>query len=310
MSAVLQSPGFITHHDLDRLAGTARTRQRWRQRGLLPDPYWVRVDRARVGLLPEFVLAPVVIAGATSTADAAILQRACRLAGEVCATESFRNIARAAREVLAEMVDERERSWDFARFVDRLSRLAGPALARWRPDLDAAEHDLAQHGLVVSCRSAEVVDIDQRACLVALAGSTTLLPFPMGKLCWQPQRGEPVVISCVEIGNRRRDFLLPPLPAAEAPGAASAASTVGGSVGAPPASPPTPAAPLSKRLAAIVRGADSLTPRFAARRSVDWREQFERGYLGTTVRVAAGARSLKGQPTEVLSRPLSRPVFR
>jgi hypothetical protein len=54
-------PGFVTNAEVDHLLGTARTRERWEQRGVLPRGYSLWAYRQRLVLFPEFVLAPLVI---------------------------------------------------------------------------------------------------------------------------------------------------------------------------------------------------------------------------------------------------------
>jgi hypothetical protein len=315
MATTLESPGFVTHHELDRSVGTNRTRQRWQRRGLLPPLHWIRADRSRLGLLPEFVLGSVIVGESKSGDDSTVLERTCKVAEEVCETQSFREISRAAQEVLSETEGRQGHVWDLGRFVDRLASIASPALAEWRSAVNKAEAGLARHGLAVSCRPAEVGGVDGHECLVSVTGSAIRLRFPLDELSWVPEQGEPVIVDRVEVGIRRRDYLFPALALEKVvPGPPLVLPTDGELAQREGGTMVSTDSRLSRRFASIAGRRGPLTSVFATRRGVEWREQFERGYLGLDVGGEDGgnrgtAASSKGVVTEILSRPLKRPAF-
>jgi hypothetical protein len=316
MATTVRSPGFITHHELDRLAGTARTRQRWQRQGFVPAATWVRADRARVGLLPEFVLGSVVTGAPKHATDAGLLRQAGRLAEEVCSTESFRELIRGAQDVLAEMT-EQQRSWSLGYFVDRLADYAGTALAAWRRDADTAERELRREGLSVVCQPAKVQHVDGCEISVSADGGVNSWHYRVDELGWVPEAGRPVVIDRLEVGTRRRDFVLPSVTledgmasSALRASSAGASSARGDSMNGTTAVRQAPGARLSPRLAAIAERARTPTPLLSnARQQVNWRAQFDRGYLGASWRLGATVQLSKGAPTRTLSRPLEWPLF-
>jgi hypothetical protein len=258
------------------------------------------------------MLAPVVIGRSRSESDIRLLRHATALAAEMWGRESFRAVAHAAAEVLA----EQRACWDFGRFLARLAQVAGPALAAWRAEIAAAERELAAYGLLVEAVPAAIHAIEGRECLVAVPGRAVPQRYALAALTWKPEPGEHVVVERVEAGTQERDFLLPPLvledaPAPDVPRAPLADDT--GSGGREPGMRRQSVPPPSRRLAAVTARAASVTSSSDARQAVDWRAQFERGYLGVLAaarpRSAARSRTPEHRPTLVLSRPLDRPVF-
>jgi hypothetical protein len=68
---------------------------------------------------------------------------------------------------------------------------------------------------------------------------------------------------------------------------------------------------LTERLAPIAERAKAPSPTlWAGRQRVNWREQFDRGFLGAQLRMGSAVPLSKGEPADFFSRPLQLPIFK
>jgi hypothetical protein len=308
---VAPKPALVTHHEFDRLVGTPRTRQRWQQKGIIPEPVWVHADRSRVGLLPEFVLGSVVTAPHRAAGDEELFRRSCDLSEKVCSTGAFRDIAEAAREVLAGT--DHSHSWDLGKFVDGLSQSAPSSLAEWCSDVEAAERELEREGFRIMRQAAEVENVADNEVIIFVGASSAALRYPVKELGWVPETGKAVVVERIEVGTRRRDFLLPPLLVESGTVLDVSFESAGGAGVMASASTVVSASTsrLTQRLAVIAERAQTPSPTlWSGRQPLNWRVQFNQGYVGAEAHIGPAVQLSKSEPTEVFSRPIEHPLFK
>jgi len=133
--------GFFTHFQLERLlgGGTAAQQQRRRliARGLLPEPTWLRVDRARLAIFPEFSLAGLIATAAGERVAAA--REISRRAGVLYTSEAFEGLKRALEETMSTDASAARRS---AVLGAHLIESGSDALKVWREAVQELENEL------------------------------------------------------------------------------------------------------------------------------------------------------------------------
>jgi len=133
--------GFFTHFQLERLlcGGTAAQQQRRRliARGLLPEPTWLRVDRARLAIFPEFSLAGLT---ATATGERVAAARdISRRAGLLYASEAFESLKQALEEAMRMDASAARRSTILGA---HLIESGSGALESWQAAVQELENEL------------------------------------------------------------------------------------------------------------------------------------------------------------------------
>jgi hypothetical protein len=203
--------GFITHHELDCfLGGPTRgpqQRRRWAARHWLPEPHWIRGDRAPLAVFPEVTLAPLAVARPrehTSLLEA--LTSRCEI---LFASRAFMGLSSALHNVLA--VD-RAAARDVGRLAELLVEHERDALEIWRACVADVEGELARElDLVIDVRPGRIVEADATAYLVELAHGgaerwvRASAPLELDLGTW-------VTCDRLIVGGSSRAFLLPVAP--------------------------------------------------------------------------------------------------
>jgi len=157
--------GYFTHKQLERLlGGGARAKQQRRRlvgRGVLPEPTWLRVDRTRLAIFPEFSLAALVAAAPERT-DAAreISRRAAGLYSSSAFT-GLKEAMEAAVRLDRSAVDQPGLLGAY------LTQTASGVLEQWQQTVRELEAELrASHGLQIGVEAVQVAEVQEDAYVV------------------------------------------------------------------------------------------------------------------------------------------------
>jgi hypothetical protein len=202
------NPHFVTHRELNDLVGE-RTRQRWESDGLLPAADWLRVDRHRLGIYPELVLARVVVGNTRDSSEAKALSEVVEKSRCLFTTDGYHRFKAAARDVFA--VEARtEGGWNFGRFLRLLADSDPDAIEAWQADVVEVEVELAKR-MTLSFRStlAKVRGKTSEGYTIAIETGEERL---IGKALSSLEPGVTVVLERVAVESKEREFVLPAMP--------------------------------------------------------------------------------------------------
>ncbi|MDQ3630698.1 MAG: hypothetical protein M3417_05370 [Actinomycetota bacterium] len=136
--------GFITHFQLERLLGGGRAAQQQRRRltgrGLLPDPTWLRVDRTRLAVFPEFSLSALL--GPSNGRAEAVLHIAQR-GQALYSGKAFAELRGSLEQAMHSTAPALQQSVELGAF---LVREAGAVLEGWRAAVREIADELAVAG--------------------------------------------------------------------------------------------------------------------------------------------------------------------
>lgn len=198
------APSFLTHHEIDRLLGGPRTRQRWQAKGRLPDPYELgRVNRTELKLFPSFVLVALTLdPGAIGEATLGALRTETRCSFE---SESFGELVEPLREAVGTARGE----WSFAGVLGELAELAPGPLRAWGETVDRAEHRLGEDcGIAISRRLCEVTATEPDLYVIRFEGSPDE-QLPLHRAVAPLEPGECAYVEQTRVLGNSTKFLLP-----------------------------------------------------------------------------------------------------
>jgi hypothetical protein len=213
MPHLIASPHFVTHREINCLLGE-RTRQRWERDGLLPEPDWIRVDRHRLGLYPELVLARLVVGNTRDPIEQEAVQQTIARCGRLLATDGYSRFRGLVQAVFADAEDKSE--WDFAGFVKVLGERGADVVAAWHADVAEIEEELTTT-LSLSFRTTvgTVCEVTDDGYTVAMIdGGVRRVRDALVEL----GTGEGVILERVGVESREREFVLPGLVVAAGQG--------------------------------------------------------------------------------------------
>jgi hypothetical protein len=195
--------GFFTHNELDPVVGHRRRRQRLVKGGVLPRGENVSTFGRQTIIFPEFVAAGLVVSRPTEQ-DEHLLALLRSEAEQLYETESFGEIAEVIRSVLREHAD-----WRLTDLVTALVEQASDALGAWREQVGAAEHDLAEAGIVLHIQLGRIEKAAQTGYRVALADSGEVISVGANAARTELAPGMWVTRDVVELGARKGEVLVP-----------------------------------------------------------------------------------------------------
>jgi len=208
MPSSLTSPHFVTHREMNDLLGE-RTRQRWEKDGLLPEPDWIRVDRNRIGIYPELVLARLVVGNTRDPIEQDALRKTMGKCQRLVATDGYHRFKALLQTVFAELSDRQD--WDFANFVSMLGEHDHHVIEAWHADVAEIEEELSNEaGLSFRSLVGTVCDAAPEGYItIAISGGgERRISDALSKLA----PGASVVLERVGVESREREFVLPGLP--------------------------------------------------------------------------------------------------
>lgn len=210
MPSSLASPHFITHRELNRFLGE-RTRQRWEKDGLLPEPDWIRVDRHRIGIYPELVLARLVVGNTRDPIEQRTISKAMDKCERLTATDGYHRLRALVRSVFAGLQDKQD--WNFATFVASLADQDHDVVEAWHAEVAEIEEELTKESsLSFSSLIGIVSEAAEDAYTVVLSsGEEKKIREALSAL----GLGTTVVLESVGVESRVREFVLPGLPVTE-----------------------------------------------------------------------------------------------
>ncbi len=202
------TPYFVTHREMNALVGERR-RLRWEKDELLPEPDWLRVDRSRLGVYPQLVLARVVVGRTKDPNERRALEDVLTSSRRLLTTDGYHRFRVVAREVLS-MLSKSDDDWSFETFLSLLSESDPKALESWRADVSEVEEGLtAKAALTFRSTLGTVRDQTPDGYMIMEAGgSERRIRQALAKL----EVGTNVVLERVGVESKEREFVLPALP--------------------------------------------------------------------------------------------------
>ena len=205
------SPCFVTHKEMNTLLGDRR-RLRWENAGYLPSPDWIWVNRSRLALYPEVLLARVVVGPTHEPREAEAVRDLAQCAERLVGAKAYQLLRTSARDAFAAFLEERN-EWNFPRFLELLAERDRDALDAWREDVAEAEESLSRKvGLSFRSINGRVLTVGPDGYLVSLEQgvkrrvSNAIAPLDPGTT---------IVLERVGVESREREFLLPAVAGAE-----------------------------------------------------------------------------------------------
>lgn len=199
--------GYFTHKQLERLlGGGARAKQQRRRlvsRGVLPDPTWLRVDRTRLAIFPEFSLA-VLVAAAPQRTDACreISRRAAGLYSSSAFT-GLKEAMEAAVRLDRSAVDQPGVLGGY------LMETASGVLEQWQQTVRELEAELrASHGLRIGVDAVQVAEVREDAYVVRSRDGGAKTDVATLAAADQLVVGAWASLDRVSLLSARREFLL------------------------------------------------------------------------------------------------------
>lgn len=200
--------GFFTHLQLERLLGggpaAKQQRRRLVGRGLLPEPTWLRVDRARLAIFPEFSLA--ALTASASAERAAGAQQISRRAGLLYATSAFAGLTGPLEDALRVGGPALRESGALGGF---LAREAGDALQGWRDTVGELELELIADGsLHMDVAPVRVSAVRADGLVVSYQDERTDVVVPPAAAADDLAEGARASLDRVGLSDTQRIFLL------------------------------------------------------------------------------------------------------
>lgn len=285
---------IVTHHGFEALTG-AKRRERWQKSGLIPQPRWVRVDRAQVGFYPEPVLARVALGAKGAPAEDAALKGLRETCEQLYEGDGFRALTEVARNVLREL----RQDWSFRAFLQILAEREPGVLELVNGEVRALELRLVDDGVVFDSEPGRIVEVESARYRVQLRNGQLVVPH---QCAVEPlELGAGIVVDHVGVGSVEGRFLLPALP--------EALEVIEAAVDDREETVTTKEQiQLSPRLA-VIAGREAARARdgFGVRRTADPREQFNRGFIPALH--VGGDKLPDTRPTSALRERVNAPAF-
>jgi hypothetical protein len=201
---------FITHVEIEGLLGggpsAGQQRRRLVDKGLLPEPKWVRADRQRLGILPEFALASLVVPVRNLDSQHVVLLKAIvRDTRRLFETASFKGLT----EVIRESMPVVGQSTIETGLMDHLARTYPGELKAWRADVATIAEDLVRLGLLIETRRGCIVEVGADNYVLKASGAETTESHPRSDAPFDLTDGLWVARDRVHALTHARDFLLP-----------------------------------------------------------------------------------------------------
>jgi hypothetical protein len=210
MTSQASGLSFVTHLEIEGLLGggpsAGQQRRRLEGRGLLPGPGWVRADRQRLGILPEFVLAALVVpVRKLDPHHVALFEAIVRDTERLYTSASFRRLTEAVRESLPAF----DSTTLGTGLVDRLAREYPQELDAWRVDVATVAADLGPLGLGIEAEPGYIAATDGDTYVLKGLGAELTESHPRSDAPFDLSDGAWVVRDRVHAISSARDFLLP-----------------------------------------------------------------------------------------------------
>lgn len=210
MTEPMTGLSFVTHSEIEGLLGggssAKQQRRRMTKRGLLPEPAWVRADRQSLGILPEFVLATLVVPVRNlKSQHGALLSAMVEDANQLCGSASFKRLSKAIREQLPAIGSVT----NSAALLDRLMESHGDVLDAWRTDVATAAEQLSRLGLRIEAKRGRIVAIREGSYVLEAPEAGLTEDHPLSDAPFELEDGAWVVRDRVHALSSARDFLLP-----------------------------------------------------------------------------------------------------
>jgi hypothetical protein len=206
------SAGFVLHYDFDEMLGGrsagARTRQRWLKEGLLGEPSWLSVGRARIGVIPEFSLARAVVGPSVPAAERRNLMYVVEAHRRVMGPQSpFHELGHLAADRLRVLYPAGQ-AWTLEMVVMAMVVEAPDQFAVWLRGLRAAELDLANFGVHLASEPGYVLDAREQVVDVRSSGEQ-VWRIPERLVRTHVELGRPVALNRIELLGRSQAFVVP-----------------------------------------------------------------------------------------------------
>lgn len=198
--------GFVTHFQLERLLGGGRTAQQQRrrlvERRLLPEAEWLRVDRTRLAIFPEFSLAALL---GSSASRVGALEQIAHTGRSLYASQAFEGL-RGPLEEAMRVPDAMRGSTALSTF---LLREAVDEMAAWRGVVAEAETQLrATAHLRLEAAVVRVQAVREDGCLVTEDGHPEPTVVPLLAVADELAVGAHANLARVGLLDAQRLFLL------------------------------------------------------------------------------------------------------
>jgi hypothetical protein len=204
------APSFITHRELDLALGGgqrgARQRQRLHDRGALPDPCWVRSDRDKVAIYPEFVVVGLLHGVYKQPSGVEALHEVASWSERLFETSAFMAMMTAATDALSAV----RQAWNLEVFIELLLKEERDAYDEFSGLVASYENKLLDFGFEFDRQYGCVHEIRPDAYVIWKHGAraseqtivkeTALAPF---------ERGSYLAIEEVRGLGLARQFLMP-----------------------------------------------------------------------------------------------------
>jgi hypothetical protein len=201
---------FVTHVEIEGLLGggpsAGQQRRRLVAKGLLPEPKWVRADRQRLGILPEFALASLVVPVRNLDSQHVVLLKAIvRDTRRLFDAASFKGLTDVIRESMPVIGPTTMGTG----LMDHLAKTYPGELQAWRADVATIAEDLVRLGLLIET---------QRGCIIEVGADNYVLKAPDAEATESHPRSDApfdltdglwVARDRVHALTHARDFLLP-----------------------------------------------------------------------------------------------------
>jgi hypothetical protein len=200
---------FVTHLEIEGLLGGGpkggQQRRRMERKGLMPEPAWIRADRRRLGILPEFALASLVMPRRLDAGHVALLDAILTDTRRLYASGSFKSLERVVREVLPSL----DQASVTPGLLECLQDQFRDEYDAWRADIGAAMEKLALKGLRIEAQRGRIIQVRGDAYVVRTSSSGATESHPRSDAPFDLPDGLWVSRDRVHALSSAKDFLLP-----------------------------------------------------------------------------------------------------
>jgi len=200
--------GFFTHFQLERLLGGGNAAQQQRRRliarGLLPEPKWLRVDRTRLAIFPEFSLA--TLTATTANQSVAAAGEISHRASVLYASEAFEGLKEALETALRVDASAARRS---TLLGAHLIESGSSALETWRDAVRELLHELVLgQGLRMDVEPVRVSEVHDATYIVRSLHAADDIVVSVLAAADQLEVGAWATLHRVGLLDAQREFLL------------------------------------------------------------------------------------------------------
>jgi hypothetical protein len=204
------APSFITHRELDLALGGgsrgARQRQRLHSHGALPDPCWIRHDRDKIGIYPEFVVVGLLHGVYKQQSGIEALREVAAWTERLFRTSAFESIQTAASDALAAV----RNTWNLEVFIELVLNEQQSAYDEFSGLVTGYEHKLLNFGFEFDRQFGCIHEIRPDAYVVWRDGEEALEQSIVKETAVAPfEQGSYIAIEEVRGLGLARQFLMP-----------------------------------------------------------------------------------------------------